>query len=163
MVDGALLIVDAAEGPLSQTKFVLKKALDYGLKIILVINKIDRKDERVKEVVRDTENLFLSLAADEELLDFPVIYAIGKEGKTFFEMPAEANEKGDTTPLFETILKYIPQASKNEDSPFQMLISSFEKNEYLGKLAVGRVNAGTIKRNVGIFSRSEQKFWVILK
>lgn len=148
MVDGALLIVDAAEGPLSQTKFVLKKALDYGLKIILVINKIDRKDERVKEVVRDTENLFLSLAADEELLDFPVIYAIGKEGKTFFEMPAEANKKGDTTPLFETILKYIPQASKNEDSPFQMLISSFEKNEYLGKLAVGRVNAGTIKKGM---------------
>ena len=148
MVDGALLIVDAAEGPLSQTKFVLKKALDYSLKIILVINKIDRKDERVKEVVRDTENLFLSLAADEELLDFPVIYAIGKEGKTFFEMPVGAEEKGDTTPLFETILKYIPQASKNEDSPFQMLISSFEKNEYLGKLAVGRVNAGTIKKGM---------------
>src|SRR5574344_1989073 len=82
MADGVLLIVDAAEVPLSQTKFVLKKALDYKVKVILVINKIDRKDERVKEVVSDTENLFLSLADDPELLDFPIIYAIGRDGKT---------------------------------------------------------------------------------
>jgi len=147
MANGALLIVDAAEGPLSQTKFVLKRALDYGLKIILVINKIDRKDARVKEVLADTENLFLSLASDPELLDFPVIYAIGRDGKTFFEMPESMEIKGDTTPLFETILKTIPSAIKDEDKPFRMLISAFEKNEYLGRLAVGRVYSGKIKRN----------------
>ncbi|HBP51276.1 TPA: translational GTPase TypA [Candidatus Shapirobacteria bacterium] len=146
MADGVLLIVDAAEGPLSQTKFVLKRALDYGLRVILVINKIDRKDERSKEVVSDTENLFLSLASDPELLDFPIIYAVGREGKTFYEIPTDFSAKGDTTPLFETILKYIPSAVKNQDKPFQMLVSAFEKNGYLGRLAVGRINQGKIKK-----------------
>jgi GTP-binding protein len=146
MADGVLLIVDAAEGPLSQTKFVLKRALDYGLRVILVINKIDRKDERVKEVVADTENLFLSLASDPELLDFPIIYAVGRDGKTFYEMPEDFNVKGDTTPLFETILKYIPSARRDDTKPFQMLVSSFEKNEYLGRLAVGRIHQGKIKK-----------------
>ena len=146
VADGALLIVDAAEGPLSQTKFVLKRALDYGLKIILVINKIDRKDARAKEVLNDTENLFLSLASNPELLDFPVIYTIGRNGSTFFELPENMEETGDTTPLFETILKTIPSAVKDEDKPFQMLVSSFEKNEYLGRLAVGRINQGVVKK-----------------
>jgi GTP-binding protein len=144
MADGALLIVDAAEGPLSQTKFVLKKALDCGLKVILVINKIDRKDANVKQVISDTENLFLSLADDPELLDFPIVYAIGKDGKTFYEMPESLEAAGDTVPLFETILKSIPSAIKNPDKPFQMLVSAFEKNEYLGRLAVGRINQGKI-------------------
>ena len=147
MADGALLIVDAAEGPLSQTKFVLKRALDYGLKVILVINKIDRKDADVKRVVSDTENLFLSLASDPELLDFPIIYAIGRDGKTFLEMPESMEISGDTTPLFETIIKTIPSSRKDVDKPFQMLVSAFEKNEYLGRLAVGRVNQGVIKKN----------------
>ena len=146
MADGVLLIVDAAEGPLSQTKFVLKKALDYGLKVILVINKIDRKDQRVKQVVIDTENLFLSLASDEDLLDFPVIYAIGREGKTFYQMPEKMESSGDTTPLFETILKYIPSSRGDDQKPFQMLVSAFEKNEYLGRLALGRIHQGKIKK-----------------
>lgn len=146
MADGVLLIVDAAEGPLSQTKFVLKKALDYGLKVILIINKIDRKDQRVKEVVADTENLFLSLASDEDLLDFPVIYAIGREGKTFYEMPENMDINGDTTPLFETILKYIPSSRGDDQKPFQMLVSAFEKNEYLGRLALGRIHQGKIRK-----------------
>ena len=93
MADGALLIVDAAEGPLSQTKFVLKKALEFGLKIILVINKIDRKDARVADVIRDTENLFLTVVADDDLLDFPIIYAFGRDGKTFDKMPENMEEK----------------------------------------------------------------------
>lgn len=158
MADGALLIVDAAEGPLSQTKFVLKKALDYGLKIILVINKIDRKDADVKKVVADAENLFLSLASDPELLDFPIIYAVGRDGKTFYEMPESTDTPGDTIPLFETILKRIPSASKDLDKPFQMLISAFEKNEYLGRLALGRVNQGKVKKGefVSVVS-SDQK------
>lgn len=147
MADGALLIVDAAEGPLSQTKFVLKKALDYGLKIILVINKIDRKDADIKKVVADTENLFLSLADNPDLLDFPIIYAIGREGKTFYKVPESMETPADTSPLFETIIKTIPSAIKNTEKPFQMLVSSFEKNEYLGRLAVGRVSQGIIKKN----------------
>lgn len=146
MADGALLIVDAAEGPLSQTKFVLKRALDYGLKVILVINKIDRKDADVKRVVSDTENLFLTLASDPELLDFPIIYAIGRDGKTFYQMPESMEVPGDTTPLFETIVKTIPSSRKEVDKPFQMLVSAFEKNEYLGRLAVGRVNQGVVKK-----------------
>ena len=146
MADGVLLIVDAAEGPLSQTKFVLKRALDYKLKVILVINKIDRKDERVKEVVADTENLFLSLADDPELLDFPIIYAIGRDGKTFYDMPESMDVPGDMIPLFETILKTLPNAETEEHKPFQMLVSAFEKNEYLGRLALGRINQGTVKK-----------------
>src|SRR3989339_328978 len=105
MADGALLIVDAAEGPLSQTKFVLKRALDYGLKVIMVINKIDRKDAAVKRVVEDAENLFLSLALDPELLDFPIIYAVGRDGKTWDHLPASFDEPADTSPLFESIVK----------------------------------------------------------
>ena len=88
------------------------------------------------------------MAADENLLDFPIIYAIGKEGKTFKKMPTEFTENGDMTPLFETILEYIPKANSDDDVPFQMLVSSFEKNEYLGKLAVGRVHNGTIKKGM---------------
>src|SRR3989339_1282990 len=146
MADGALLIVDAAEGPLSQTKFVLKRALDYGLKTILVINKIDRKDQRVKEVLADTENLFLSLAAEAESLDFPVIFAIGREGKTFARVPEDLNVAGDTSPLFEAIIRHIPEARKGVDKPFQMLVSAFESNEYLGRLALGRVSAGKVRK-----------------
>jgi GTP-binding protein len=147
MADGALLIVDAAEGPLSQTKFVLKKALEFGLKIILVINKIDRKDARVLDVIRDTENLFLTVVNDDDLLDFPVIYAIGRDGKTFDKMPENMEEKGDTTPLFEKILSYIPSARVKVDKPLQMQISAFEKNEYLGNLALGRISQGEVRKN----------------
>lgn len=147
MADGALLIVDAGEGPLAQTKFVLKRALDYGLKIILVINKIDRKDADIRKVVADTENLFLSLANNSNLLDFPIVYAIGRGGKTFLEMPDSLETPGDTAPLFETILKTIPSAIKDVNKPFQMLVSAFEKNEYLGRLAVGRVHQGVIKKS----------------
>jgi GTP-binding protein len=147
MADGALLIVDAAEGPLSQTKFVLKKALEFGLKIILVINKIDRKDARVLDVIRDTENLFLTVVNDDDLLDFPVIYAIGRDGKTFNKMPENMEEKGDTTPLFEKILSYIPSARVKVDKPLQMQISAFEKNEYLGNLALGRISQGEVRKN----------------
>jgi GTP-binding protein len=146
MADGVLLIVDAAEGPLSQTKFVLKRALDYGLKVILVINKIDRKDADVKNVLANTENLFLSLATDPELLNFPVVYAVGRDGKTWDKMPGSFDEKSDTTPLFEAIINTIPSSRKDIDKPFQMLVSAFEKNEYLGRLAVGRVNQGVIKK-----------------
>ena len=150
MADGALLIVDAAEGPLSQTKFVLKKALEYGLKIILVINKIDRKDERIAEVITDTENLFLSLVDDLEMLDFPIIYSIGKDGKAYDKLPTDLDQKADINPLLEQIVKTVPNAVREIDKPFQMLISAFEKNEYLGKLSMGRIYAGVIKKGMQV-------------
>lgn len=150
MVDGVLLIVDAAEGPLSQTKFVLKRALENKLKVILIINKIDRKDQQVKKVLADTENLFLSLVDDPELLDFPVIYCIGRDGKAFKEMPESMDQPADISPVFEQILETIPNAVRDIDSPFQMLVSNFEKNEYLGKLAVGRINKGKISKGMPV-------------
>lgn len=146
MADGALLIVDAAEGPLSQTKFVLKKAMECGLKIIVVINKIDRKDANIKKVIADTETLFLSLAQDAENLDFPVVFAIGREGKAFTTVPESIDQEGDIRPLLETIIKTIPSAVRGRNENFQMLISAFERNGYLGRLAVGRVHAGQVKK-----------------
>lgn len=145
MADGALLIVDAAEGPLSQTKFVLKKALEGGLKVIVVINKVDRKDADVKKVLADTESLFLSLAKNVDNLDFPVIYAIGRDGQAFERWPE--TKKSDISPLLETIIKTIPSAVKSLEEPFAMLISAFERNGYLGRLAVGRVDRGIIRKN----------------
>ncbi len=150
MADGALLIVDAAEGPLSQTKFVLKKALDAGLKVILVINKIDRKDAQVKKIHADCEELFLSLAQSDDVLNFPTIYAIGRDGKAWDHMPEDFNEPGDISPLFEAIMKTIPSAVKNEDKPFSMVASAFEKNAYLGKLAVGRIYSGVVKKGTSL-------------
>ncbi|HOZ80668.1 MAG TPA: GTP-binding protein, partial [Candidatus Woesebacteria bacterium] len=146
MADGALLIVDAAEGPLSQTKFVLKKALENNLKIILIINKIDRKDSRINEVLADTENLILSLANNPNTLDFPVIYAVGRDGKAYKNVPTDFNAPADILPLLDQIIETIPNSHINTEKPFQMLISAFEKNGYLGKLAMGRVNQGTIKK-----------------
>lgn len=150
MVDGVLLIVDAAEGPLSQTKFVLKKALDSKLKVILVINKIDRKDQQVNKVITDTENLFLSLVDDPELLDFPTIFCVGRDGKAFKKMPDNMEIEADISPVFEQILETVKNAVTGIDESFQMLVSNFEKNEYLGKLAVGRINKGIIKKGMSV-------------
>lgn len=163
MADGALLIIDAAEGPMPQTKFVLKKAFEAGLKIIVVINKIDRKDADVNRVITEVENLFLSLATSSENLDFPIIYAIGRQGKSFEKMPASLEEKGDISPLLDSILANIPSAIKDEGGAFRMVISSFERNEYLGKLAVGRIKSGKIKKNawvklIGEGDKTEGKF-----
>lgn len=148
MADAALLIVDAAEGPLPQTKFVLQKALQTGLKIILVINKIDKRDARPQEVLLDTEELFLKLAKNDAELEFPVIYAIGREGKAFRHLPdqAELNTPGDLSPLFELILEYVPNAVKNTDSPLQMLVSTLDYDTHLGKLGIGRVKRGLIRK-----------------
>ena len=143
MADGALLIVDAAEGPLSQTKFVLKKALEAKLKIILIINKVDRNDSQVKKVIDDTENLFLHTVDDPELLDFPIIYAVGRDGRAGKDLE---NLPNNIFELLDEIVKTIPSGKMNVDEPFKMLISSFEKNEYLGKLAMGRINSGKIKK-----------------
>ncbi len=144
MVDGAILLVDASEGPLPQTRFVLKKALEAGLKIIVVVNKIDRKDARPKEVLDEIYNLFFDLDATEDQIDFPVLYAVGREGIA----QKTAEEKGeDLTPLFQAILDEIPPPTYNPDEPFQMLVADLDYSDYLGRLAIGKVFHGTVWRN----------------
>jgi GTP-binding protein len=140
MVDGVLLLVDASEGPLPQTRFVLKKALESGLKIIVVVNKIDRKDARPQEVLDEIYNLFFDLDATEDQIDFPILYAIGREGVA----QKTAEEKGqDLTPLFQAILDEIPPPAHDPDEPFQMLVADLDYSDYLGRLAVGKVFHGT--------------------
>jgi GTP-binding protein len=142
MVDGVLLLVDAAEGPLPGTKFVLKKSLDLNLKPIVVINKIDRKDARAHEVLDMVFELFLALGANSEQLDFPTVYAIAKQGIAKREL-----DDTSTTlePLFETILSAVPPPLGDTASPFQMLVTTIDYSEYLGRLGIGRIHRGTIR------------------
>jgi len=142
MVDGVLLLVDAAEGPLPQTKFVLRKALELNLQPIVVINKIDRKDARPEEVLNEVYDLFISLGANDEQIDFPVIYTIAKQGIAKYSLD---QENQDLAPLFETILKRIPEPPIDAESPFQMLVMNIEYNDYIGRLGIGRIFRGTIK------------------
>ncbi len=143
MVDGCLLLVDAAEGPMPQTRFVLKKALELGLRPIVVINKIDRKDQRITEVVNLTFDLMADLGATDEQLDFPIVYAIAREGKAFtdLEKPSE-----DLEQLFDLIVKHVPPPSIDMTAPFQMLVTNLDYSDYLGRIAIGRVRRGTVKR-----------------
>lgn len=144
MVDGVLLVVDAYEGPMPQTRFVLEKALSLNLKVIIVINKIDRKDNRISEVADEVLELLLDLNANEEQLDSPIIYASARFGTATNNMAVEGK---DMTPLFESIIKHIPSPTGDEDKPFKMLVSSTEQNDFLGKLAVGKIEQGTLKIN----------------
>jgi GTP-binding protein len=149
MADGALLVIDAQEGPMPQTKFVLQKALEAGLKIIVVVNKIDKKDARVEKVIEETHTLFLDLATDMEHLDFPVYYAIGRDGKAWQDMPADSTAPADLSPLFEGIIKHIP-APKVEEGPFQMLVTTLDYDSFQGKYAIGRVRRGSIKAGTSV-------------
>lgn len=146
MADGAILLVDAAEGPLPQTRFVLQQALKRKLKLIVVINKIDKKDAEPQAILHQVESLFLNLVDDEEALHFPVIYAIGREGKAWDHLPTEEekNSAGDLTPLFTQILTTVPSARGDDEAPFQLLISTLERDPYLGKMCIGRISRGTI-------------------
>lgn len=142
MVDGVLLLVDAAEGPLPGTKFVLKKSLDLHLKPIVVINKIDRKDARAHEVLDEIFELFLSLGANNEQLDFKTVYCIAKQGVAKYELE---NEGKDLEPLFETIINTVPPPPGDTSLPFQMLVTTIDYNDYLGRLGIGRIHRGTIR------------------
>jgi len=157
MADGALLIIDAAEGPLPQTQFVLQKAMEHNLKIIVVINKIDRKDARPREALRETEELFLHLAHHAEHLNFPVLYAIGREEKAWNSYPQDLKEKADLTPLFEAILKYIPAPVIEEDKPFKMLVSTLDFDTHKGTFAIGKLTQGTVKPGQKVFQMLENK------
>ncbi|RLD12469.1 MAG: translational GTPase TypA, partial [Chlamydiae bacterium] len=144
MVDGAILLVDASEGPLPQTRFVLKKALELHLKIIVVINKIDRDDARIDEVLDEVYSLFIDLDADDDQIDFPVLYAIGRDGIASKSL----EEKGtDLKPLFDTIVEEIPPPRYNPEKPFQMLVCELDYSDYLGRLAIGRIMNGSVKCN----------------
>ncbi|HED08704.1 MAG TPA: translational GTPase TypA [Ignavibacteria bacterium] len=142
MVDGVLLLVDAAEGPLPQTKFVLKKSLELGLKPIVVINKIDRKDARPDEVLNEVFDLFVSLNASDEQLDFPYIWAIAKQGIAKNDLEDESE---NLTPLFKTIVDYVPAPTGDSNKHAQMLISAIDYNDYLGRIGIGKVHNGVIK------------------
>ncbi|MGE5297666.1 MAG: translational GTPase TypA [Acidobacteriaceae bacterium] len=145
MVDGVLLLVDAKEGPMAQTKFVLKKALELGLKAIVVINKIDRTDSRIAEVVDRTFDLFVNLNATEEQLDFPIVYASSIAGTATLD----PNEPGkDLVPLFETILQKIPAPEVFPDNPLQILVLALAYDSYKGKQAVGKIHSGSLKKNM---------------
>ncbi len=141
MVDGAILLVDASEGPLPQTRFVLKKALTAGLRIIVAINKIDRPDARVDEVLDEIYDLFIDLDATDEQIDFPVLYAIGKDGVA---KPSMEDDSEDLKPLFSKILSEIPAPSYDPDEPFQMLVSDLGHSDYTGRLAIGKISNGQV-------------------
>lgn len=144
MADGALLIIDAQEGPMPQTKFVLKKALELGLKIIVVINKIDKQLADVQKTLEATNDLFLELATDTEHLDFPVFYAIGREGKAAKSL-GELKESLNLEPILNEIIEYIP-APKVEEGDFQMLVSNMDYDAHKGKHAIGRIKRGNVKK-----------------
>lgn len=148
MASGALLLVDAAEGPLPQTRFVLKKALEAKLRIILFINKIDKKDARPIEVQREVESLFLDLAEDESALNFTTLYGVGRDGKAFKDLPPTYTSEmtGDLSPLLDTIVSEIPNTNINEDQPFQMLISTVDHDPYVGRICIGKVTRGTLNK-----------------
>ena len=144
MVNGVLLLVDAAEGPMPQTRFVLQKALELGHKVIVVVNKIDKPDARIHEVMDEVLELLLDLNATDEQFNSPTVFCSGRQGTAAYG-PDEVGT--DLVPLFETIVNYIPAPQGNKDEPLQLLVSSIDYNEYVGRIAVGRVERGTIKVN----------------
>ncbi|HMQ09482.1 MAG TPA: translational GTPase TypA, partial [Candidatus Nanoperiomorbaceae bacterium] len=146
MADGVLLIVDAQEGPMPQTKFVLGKALELGLKPVVIINKIDKPARRIDEVEDELADLFLELATDDSQLHYPVYYAIGREGKAWTAVPNNPSEHADLTPIFDAIINDIPAPTVNSDGPLQLLVTSLQYDSFLGKYAIGRVTRGQAKR-----------------
>lgn len=142
MVDGVLLLVDAFEGPMPQTRFVLRKALQLNLKPIVVVNKIDRPEARPYEVIDEVLELFIELGADDDQLEFPVIYASSREGFALYDLD---DERKDLEPLFETIINKVPAPSGYLEKPLQLLVSSIDYDDYVGRIAIGRIERGTIK------------------
>ena len=142
LVDGALLLVDSSEGPLPQTRFVLKKALDKNLPIILIINKIDRSDARIEEVVNEVYDLFIDLDANEDQIEFPIIYTNAKEGIAHYRLDKDSS---NLEPLFETILSEINGPIADDNADAQFLITSLDYDSYVGQVAIGRLTNGRLK------------------
>ena len=150
MADGVLLIVDAQEGPMPQTKFVLSKALELGLKPVVIINKIDKPARRIDEVEDELGDLFLELATDESQLHYPIHYAIGRDGKAWKELPADASAEADLSPIFDAIINEIPAPTVESEGGFQMLVTSLQYDTFQGKYAIGRVARGMAKRGMAV-------------
>ena len=144
MVNGVILLVDAAEGPMPQTRFVLSRALELGHRVIVVVNKIDRPDQRIHEVIDEVLELLMDLNATPEQLDSPMLFCSGRQGTASYSPDVPGT---DLKPLFETILEYIPAPEADVDQPFQMLVSSIDYNEFVGRIAIGRIERGTLKQN----------------
>ena len=144
MVNGVILLVDAAEGPMPQTRFVLGRALELGHRVIVVVNKIDRPDQRIHEVVDEVLELLMDLNATDEQLDSPMLFCSGRRGTASYSPDVEGT---DLQPLFDTILEYIPEPAQDTAAPFQMLVSSLDYNEFVGRIAIGRIERGTIRQN----------------
>ena len=144
MVNGVILLVDAAEGPMPQTRFVLSKALELGHRVIVVLNKIDRPDQRVLEVVDEVLELLMDLGCTDEQLDSPMLFCSGRNGTASYSPDSQGE---DLKPLFDTIIKYIPAPEGDEGAPFQMLVSSIDYNEFVGRIAIGRIERGTLRAN----------------
>src|SRR6266496_6612928 len=144
MADGVLLIVDAQEGPMPQTKFVLSKALALGLKPVVIINKIDKPSSRLAEVEDEIADLFLELAVDDSQLHYPIYFAIGREGNAWKELPAAPSSPADLTPIFDAIIHEVP-APTVEAGPLQLLVTALSYDSYLGKYSIGRIQRGTAK------------------
>ncbi len=154
MADGALLIVDAQEGPMPQTKFVLKKAFELDLKVIVVINKIDKRDARVSEVEKEVENLFLELATDDKHLEYPILYAIGRDEKAWSTMPSNFNDSADLTVLFDKIVEHIPAPKGEIDQPFGMVITDLDFDNFNGKYVIGKISSGKVSKSMRLVLHS---------
>lgn len=157
MADGAILVVDAQEGPMPQTKFVLRKAFEAGLRVIVVVNKIDKPLARTEEVVDEISSLFLDLATDSNQLDFPTYYAIGRAGKAWEEVPFDIEEEADLTPIFEAIVEHVPAPEGSINGPFQMQVTTLDSDAYQGIYAIGRILRGKIKPGENILRLHEEK------
>ena len=144
MVNGVILLVDAAEGPMPQTRFVLSKALELGHKVIVVVNKVDRPDQRIHEVMDEVLELLLDLNATDEQFESPTLFCSGRQGTASYSPDVPGT---DLVPMFETILNYIPAPEADTEAPFQMLVSSIDYNEFVGRIAIGRIERGTVKQN----------------
>lgn len=144
MVNGVLILIDASEGPMPQTRFVMQKAMEYGHKMIVVVNKIDKKDARTNEIANEFYDLLFELNAKDEDLNSPIIYCSGREGKASFDPAVKGT---NLTPLFDTIIKYIDPPESNEEESLQLLVSAIDYNDYVGRIGIGRIERGVIKAN----------------
>ncbi|MCD4784908.1 MAG: translational GTPase TypA [Candidatus Eremiobacteraeota bacterium] len=159
MADGAILVIDAQEGPMPQTRFVLQKALELGLKLIVVINKIDKQYARIDEVTEEIYDLFLELVTENSHLDFPIYYAIGRDGKAWENIPEDISKEADLTPLFDGIIKNVPAPEINVDSPLLMQVSAIDWDSYQGKYVIGKIKRGFVTPGLEVSILNNKGNW----